>query len=44
MGGEINWAALPLLVEMLGVEDIDVFVDELAAIREHAAKMAKYDK
>lgn len=33
MGG-LDWAALPVVVEMFGVEDVEVFVQELVAIRE----------
>lgn len=35
MGGEINWAALPLLAEMKGVQDIEMLIIGLTAIREH---------
>lgn len=34
MGG-IDWAALPIVVEMLGIEDVDRLVRQLATIREH---------
>jgi hypothetical protein len=33
MGG-IDWAALPIVVEMLGVTDVERLVRQLAAIRE----------
>lgn len=35
MGAELDWSALPYLVESLGVKDVDVFVAELAAMRDH---------
>ncbi len=35
MGGEIQWAALDAVGEMFGVEDVDLFVHQLAAIRDH---------
>lgn len=34
MGG-IDWAALPIVVEMLGIEDVDRLVRQLVTIREH---------
>lgn len=33
MGG-IDWTALPIVVEMLGVTDVERLVRQLAAIRE----------
>lgn len=33
MGG-IDWAALPVVAEMLGIEDIETFVINLTEIRE----------
>jgi hypothetical protein len=33
MGG-LDWAALPVVVEMLGVEDVDRLVRHLVTIRE----------
>jgi hypothetical protein len=35
MGGQIDWAALPVIVELYGVEDVDLFIAKLDAIREH---------
>ena len=34
MGGELNWSALPIVAEMLGVEDVELLIAELSAIRE----------
>lgn len=34
MGGELNWAALPVVAALLGIEDIEPFVHRLAAIRD----------
>ena len=34
MGGAIDWAALPVITEMLGIEDIEAFVNRLTAIRD----------
>ena len=33
MGG-IDWAALPVIAEMLGIDDIETFVLQLVAIRD----------
>ena len=35
MGGQIDWAALPIIVELYGVCDVDLFIAQLDAIREH---------
>jgi len=41
MDGQIDWAALPLLVEVYGVDDIEILLAELMAIRKHARMMAE---
>ena len=33
MGGTLDWTALPVIAEMIGVEDIELLVQRLAAIR-----------
>ena len=33
MGG-LDWAALPVVSEMFGISDIDIFVHQLTAIRD----------
>lgn len=35
MGGQIDWAALPVIVEMLGIDDVEVLIARLMAIRGH---------
>lgn len=35
MGGSLDWQALPIVCEMLSVEDPDLLVRGLAQIREH---------
>ena len=40
MGG-IDWAALPLVCEMFGVDDPEKLVRQLCAIRDHKAKGAE---
>lgn len=37
MGG-IDWAALPIVCEMLGVSDVEVLITQLVAIRDHQNK------
>lgn len=34
MGGTIDWAALPLIVEMLGINDMELFIRQLILIRD----------
>lgn len=33
MGGAIDWQALPIVAEILGVEDIEMLITHLIAIR-----------
>lgn len=40
MMGGIEWGALPTIVEILGVEDIELLIRQLGAIREHQHKVA----
>jgi len=40
MGGAIDWAALPLVVARLGVDDVDLLITHLCAIRAHEARQA----
>lgn len=35
MEGEINWSALPIVCELLGIEDPAELVDDLMTIRDH---------
>jgi hypothetical protein len=34
LGGEVNWAGLPIVAELLGITDIDLLVRQLALIRD----------
>ena len=34
MAGELNWAALPILCEIHGIEDVELLVRQLLAIRD----------
>lgn len=38
MGGTMDWSALPVIAEMLGVIDIEPFVARLLAIRDWRAE------
>ena len=35
MGGCIDWAAMPILIDVYGVEDVELFIAKLDAIRAH---------
>lgn len=38
LGGTIDWAGLPLVAEMLGIEDLEILVAQLAALRDWQRK------
>lgn len=38
MGGCIDWAALDIIVELYGIEDVPLFISQLDEIRRHMAK------
>lgn len=35
MGGTIDWQALPIIVDLLGVEDVAQLIDDLITLRTH---------
>lgn len=35
MGGVIDWQALPVLIEMYGIEDVETLLRQLITIRNH---------
>lgn len=35
MGGQIDWNALPLLAELVGVQDVEGLILDLVTIRSH---------
>lgn len=35
MEGQINWTALPILIEIYGIENVELLHSDLKAIREH---------
>jgi len=37
----IDWQALPILAAMYGVEDVELLIHQLLAIREHKQTMAQ---
>ena len=39
MGG-IDWNALPVVSEYYGIQDVELFIDELVVIRDHIARQA----
>jgi len=41
MGGQIDWSALPFLVELYGIRDPDIFLAELVAVREYVQRVNK---
>jgi hypothetical protein len=38
MNGELNWTALPIVCEMVGVTDIEPLIARLCAIRDYQRK------
>ena len=37
LGGELNWAALPVLIELYEVEDPEALIDDLTTLRDQLA-------
>ena len=37
MGGAIDWSALPVIAEMLGIDDMEALITRLATIRDWQA-------
>lgn len=35
MGGQVDYAALPFVIEFLGIQNIDKLIVQLLAIRDH---------
>lgn len=40
-GGEIDWAALPFVAELLGIDDLEMLAQQLLVIREFDEQRAK---
>ena len=41
MGAQVNWSALPIVAELLGVTDIEQLVDDVLCIDEHMTRQAR---
>ena len=35
MNGSIDWAAMPAIVELYGIDDVECFIAKLEAVRDH---------
>lgn len=38
MGGTIDWIAMPVIVEMLGIDDVELLVTRLVTIKEYKGR------
>lgn len=38
MMGGLDWAALPVITELLGITDIELYIEQLLAIREFKSR------
>ena len=38
MGGKLAWNAVPIMTEMFGIVDVELFIRSLVEIRDHQAK------
>lgn len=38
MGGQIDWAGLPLVADLLGIEDLEILIVQLNLIRNHLTR------
>jgi hypothetical protein len=34
MGGQIDWAGLPMIAELLGLDDMELLINQLSALRD----------
>ena len=34
MGGQIDWSGLPLVADLLGIEDLEMLITQLATLRD----------
>lgn len=41
MDGQIDWSALPVLVEVFGVDDVETLLAELVSIRKYMRMVAE---
>lgn len=42
MGNCIDWAALPVVAEMFGIDNIEAFLARLLAVRDHVRALAQH--
>jgi len=38
MGGQIDWSAVPVVVPLFGIEDVELLISQLLAIRRHVER------
>lgn len=41
--GAIDWAGLPVVVEMLGIDDVEMLLERIQTIRSHRGSTDKED-
>lgn len=41
MDGSIDWSALPVLVNLYGIDDPEILIEQLQAIREHMRRQER---
>ncbi len=41
MGGMLDWSALPVLVDVYGVDDVETLIKQLTTIRDDQAEQAR---
>lgn len=34
MGGQIDWAGLPMIADILGLDDLELLIEQLSALRD----------
>ena len=44
LGNQIDWNGLPIICEMLGVDDVELLIHQLFAIREHLENMSRANR
>lgn len=42
MDGRIDWAALPVVVEILGIHDVEAFLARLIAVRDYLKDKSRH--
>ncbi len=44
MNGSIDWAALPVIVELFNVSDVPLFISKLVAVRDHVRMIEEVER